>query len=166
MNTTDRPTTATYRAIYERDPEGMWLVELAELPQVHTYGRTLAKARAHLVDATALWLDTGPEGLMFTEQGRLPRGVQASVTRARRERRRSEQASEAAAVATQVAARSLVAAAGLSVRDAADLLGLSHQRVQQLLAAPVSEASEQRRAEPHAAADHDRSTARRHHSAP
>jgi transposase-like protein len=48
-------------------------------------------------------------------------------------RSKAEQAGEGAREATQEAARRLTAM-GLSRRDAADLLGISHQRVQQLLA--------------------------------
>ncbi len=134
MTTTDPTTTTTYTAVYERDPQGMWLVELAEVPQVHTYGRSLAKARSHLADAAALWFDTDPDRQAFVEQVHLPRGIQASVTKARKNRQSAEHASETAIEATRAAAHRLVTEAGLSVRDAADLLGLSHQRVQQLLA--------------------------------
>ena len=52
--------TARYR--YDRD-EGVWLTHVGEIPQVHTYGSTLAEAEAHLRDALALWLQVDPAEL-------------------------------------------------------------------------------------------------------
>jgi predicted RNase H-like HicB family nuclease len=124
----------TLTAAFQRDDEGYWLVELLEEPRVHTYGRTLAKAREHIVDATALWYEVAPEELDIVEDIRLPEPVKASLELARREREHAQSAQEVAAGATRDAARALVKEGRLSVRDAADLLGLSHQRVQQLLA--------------------------------
>jgi len=121
-------------AVFERDDEGYWLVELEEEPRVHTYGRTLAKAREHIVDATALWFEVAPEDLNLVEDIRLPAPVKAALELARKEREHAQAAQEAAAGATRDAARALVKDGRLSVRDAADVLGLSHQRVQQLLA--------------------------------
>jgi predicted RNase H-like HicB family nuclease len=124
----------TLTAVFQRDDEGYWLVELAEEPRVHTYGRTLAKAREHIIDATALWFEVAPEELDIVEDIRLPEPVKATLELARREREHAQAAQEAAAGATREAARALVKDGRLSVRDAADVLGLSHQRVQQLLA--------------------------------
>jgi predicted RNase H-like HicB family nuclease len=121
-------------AVFERDDEGYWLVELEEEPRVHTYGRTLAKAREHIVDATALWFEVAPEELNLAEDLRLPAPVKASLELARKQREHAHAAQETAAGATREAARALVKDGHLSVRDAADVLGLSHQRVQQLLA--------------------------------
>lgn len=126
--------TNNYTATFERDDEGFWLVELVEEPRIHTYGRTLAKARDHIRDATALWFDVAPETFILVEDIRLPKPVKASVDRARKERAKAQATQESAAGATKNAARSLVEEGRLSVRDAADVLGLSHQRVQQLLA--------------------------------
>ena len=123
-----------FTAVFERDDEGYWLVELEEEPRVHTYGRTLAKAREHIVDATALWFEVAPEDLNVVEDVRLPAPVKAALELARKEREHAQAAQEAAAGATRDAARALVKDGRLSVRDAADVLGLSHQRVQQLLA--------------------------------
>jgi predicted RNase H-like HicB family nuclease len=113
---------------------GYWLVELIEEPRVHAYGPTLAKARAHIRDATALWFEVAPDAFILSEDIRLPKPVQATVDRARKERAKAQAVQVAAAGATQKAARALVEEGRLSVRDAADVLGLSHQRVQQLLA--------------------------------
>jgi len=121
-------------AVFERDDDGYWLVELEEEPRVHSYGRTLAKAREHILDASTLWFEVAPEELNLVEDIRLPAPVKASLELARQEREHAQMAQEAAAGATRDAARALVKDGRLSVRDAADVLGLSHQRVQQLLA--------------------------------
>jgi predicted RNase H-like HicB family nuclease len=126
--------TTSYTATFDRDEEGFWLVELVEEPRVHTYGRTLAKAREHIRDATALWFEIAPDAITIVEDIRLPKLVRATVERARKERAKAQAVQEAAAGATREAARALVEEGRLSVRDAADVLGLSHQRVQQLLA--------------------------------
>ena len=121
-------------AVFERDADGYWLVELEEETRVHSYGRSLAKAREHILDASALWFEVAPQELNLVEDIRLPAPVKASLELARQERDLAQAAQEAAAGATRDAARALVKDGRLSVRDAADVLGLSHQRVQQLLA--------------------------------
>ena len=121
-------------AVFERDDDGYWLVELEEEPRVHSYGRTLAKAREHILDASTLWFAVAPEELNLVEDIRLPAPVKASLELARQEREHAQMAQEAAAGATRDAARALVKDGRLCVRDAADVLGSSHQRVQQLLA--------------------------------
>ena len=126
--------TNSYTAAFERDEEGFWLVELIDEPRVHTCGRTLAKARDHIRDATALWFEVSPDAFILVEDIRLPKPVKATVDRARTQRAKAQAVQEAAADATRKAARALVEEGQLSVRDAADVLGLSHQRVQQLLA--------------------------------
>ena len=97
-------------------------------------GRTLAKARDHIRDATALWFEVGPDAFIVIEDIRFPKPVKATVDRARKERAKAQAGQEAAAGATEKAARALVDEGWLSVRDPADILGLSHQRVQQILA--------------------------------
>lgn len=124
----------TLTAVFQRDEDGYWLVELAEEPRVHSYGRTLGKAREHIVDAAALWFDLAPAELDITEDIRLPGPVRASLELARQARQHAQEARDAASGATREAALALVREGNLSVRDAADMLGLSHQRVQQLLA--------------------------------
>jgi predicted RNase H-like HicB family nuclease/DNA-binding CsgD family transcriptional regulator len=126
-------TTGTHTAVYRRDIHGMWIVELLDEPRVHTYGRTLTKARENIRDAAALWFETQPGSLTLIDDVRLPAKVRTSATKAHQARLRATAAQEAAATATKAAAVALVRDGQLSVRDAAEILGLSHQRVQQLV---------------------------------
>jgi predicted RNase H-like HicB family nuclease len=122
----------TYVAAYERDPESdAWLVHIKTIPACHTYGRTLRQAETRIREALAAWLDRGPDGLeIASEWPPELEDVASSVSQARRNAAASAQA---AGTETAKAAKSL-ARMGLSRRDTAEVLGISHQRVQQLLA--------------------------------
>jgi predicted RNase H-like HicB family nuclease len=119
-------------AVYERDPESdAWLVHIKGIPGCATYGRTLRQAEARIREALAAWLDHDPGGLeIASEWPPELEGVAMKVSRARRD---AASAAQAAGAATVKAARRLERM-GLSRRDAAEVLGISHQRVQQLLA--------------------------------
>ena len=120
-----------YRAIFERDESGAWLARVPSIRGCHTHGRTLEQARARLREALGLWI-ARPDTVEFEEIVRLPSDLRAAVQRSRRTRARAELEHENAQKETRVAATALVGE-GVSLRDAAELLGLSHQRVQQLV---------------------------------
>jgi len=126
--------SVSFTAVFTRDDKGMWLVDLVEEVRVRSYGRTLAAARDGIRHAAATWLDLDPDLIDVIEEIRLPDHVRDGVERALTRRQEFLVAQAAAGAATREAARLLVKSAGLSLRDAADILGLSAQRVQQLLA--------------------------------
>jgi hypothetical protein len=70
----------------------------------------------------------------FVEDVKLPAGVRRMVRRQREARHRADKELARAQDTTREAVRALTRALHLSVRDAGELLGLSHQRVQQLRA--------------------------------
>lgn len=126
--------TTRYTAVFERGRDDFWEVELAEEPRVHTFGRTLAKARAHIREATAVWFEVDDDAFELVEDVRLPKAVRDKVAKAQRGRERAQAARETALTVSREAAEALVRTSHLSTRDAAELLGMSPQRVQQLLA--------------------------------
>lgn len=94
---------ARYAVRYERDPSGWWVVTIPEIQGCRTQGRSLAEGRRRIRDALSLFV--------------------------------GEAAAERATLvddATRAAVGELTRRAGLSVRDAAEMLGISFQRVQQL----------------------------------
>ena len=121
-----------YVAVYEHDADDdVWLVHIKRLEACHTYGRTLRQAEARIQEALAAWLDRDPESLTITPE--LPDDVALLASKVSKARYRAQQAGSEAQQTTLDAAKRLTEM-GLSRRDAADLLGISHQRVQQLLA--------------------------------
>lgn len=128
--------TTRYHATFELDESGVWIAQIEEFPQVHTFGRTLGKAREYLVDALALWLDVPINNVKDSIEicpVVLPIKVQNTVDEANAARVIAEATTETAGALMSDAALALTKDARLSVRDAAELLGISHQRVQQLV---------------------------------
>jgi predicted RNase H-like HicB family nuclease len=124
--------TKNFVAVFERDAdESVWLVHIKDLEGCQTYGRTIRQAAARIREALAAWLNKNPEELVITSE--LPRDVALLASKVSQARDDAERAGSKAQEATIEAARRL-AEMGVSRRDAADLLGISHQRVQQLLA--------------------------------
>ena len=123
----------TYVAIYERDKiDDAWNVRIDGLDGCQTYGRSLHQAQTRIREALALWLDCDPPTLVIRDQ--LPKKLEAVADNVARARRKADTAGQNAHRQTVRAAKALTDL-GLSRRDAAEVLGLSHQRVQQLLAA-------------------------------
>lgn len=131
----------TYKAIYERDATGVWTVELASPREVHTWGRSIDQTRSRLREALGLWLDDDRAGVTatFEEEFRLPSRARSAVKSARELRVTAQSTAEKSQAALRLAVRQLIAEQHLSVRDAAELLGVSFQRVQQLASTPAAD---------------------------
>lgn len=124
----------SYKVVIERDESGAWIARVPRVPGCHTYGRTLGEARRRIREALGLWVaDADRAHLDFDV--RLPEQARRVVRPLTVARRRAGDAQAEARAALVVAARTLVRA-GFSLRDAGEVLGLSHQRVAQVLASP------------------------------
>lgn len=87
-------TGPRYTATFECDEDGLWVVSLAEEPNVLGYGDTLAKARRNIRDAiTTILGPFGSEGAVFelVENVRLPTVILDMVSLARQQRQRASQ---------------------------------------------------------------------------
>lgn len=120
----------TYEIVLERDESGAWLAQVSEIPGCHTWGRSLREARRRAREALALWVDD-VDDVELEYIVRLPRDVRHAVRRGKAARERSAREAERAQRELQKVIEALERA-GLSRRDTAELLDLSHQRVQQV----------------------------------
>lgn len=111
-----------------RDPEerGTWLVNVVGAPGAQTFGRSLGEAKRHGEEMVALWFDLEPEKLDIDWDVRLGdlagpvKQARSAIAHADADRLRRDEAVRA------------LTEAGVSYRDIAELLGLSHQRVAQI----------------------------------
>lgn len=123
----------TYVAVYERDEiDDAWNVRIRGVEGCQTYGRSLRQAQARIREALAVWLDRDPATLDVRDE--FPPQLTAVTRRVSRARAEAERAGTKAQTETAEAVKALTDM-GLSRRDAGELLGLSHQRIQQLLEA-------------------------------
>jgi predicted RNase H-like HicB family nuclease len=124
--------TKTYIAIYEKDTtDEAWNVRVDSVPGCRAQERTIVLARARI--RQELGWRVGFDSASVLVEDRLPPTIAAVAKRANRARREADRAVARARQEVTSAARDL-AGLGLSRRDCAALLGLSHQRIQQLIA--------------------------------
>lgn len=124
MGVSKRPV----KVVVRRDPEDAraWLAHVPSARGAHTFGRSLAEAKRHAIEMVALWYDVEPDGLRIEWDIRLGElakplsQAKAAMAHAEADRHRRDAAVRA------------LTDAGMSYRDVAELLGLSHQRVAQI----------------------------------
>jgi predicted RNase H-like HicB family nuclease len=117
-----------FKVTVRRDPEdrSAWLVNVVGAPGAHTFGRSLAEAKRHGLEVLALWFELEPEefevdwDIRLGELAGSVRQARNAMVHAEADRHRRDQAVKA------------LMDAGVSYRDIAELLGLSHQRIAQI----------------------------------
>jgi predicted RNase H-like HicB family nuclease len=127
------PSAKTYIAMYELDDSGSaWNVRIKGLNGCQTYGRSIRQAQSRIREALAVWLDVPPATVEIRDQ--FPTQLAAVAGEVAKARAAADRAGVKAQEQTTEAVK-ILTDLGLSRRDAAELLGLSHQRVHQLLEA-------------------------------
>ena len=120
----------TYKVVCEWDGE-FWFVRVPSVQGCHTQGRNLTEIQKRIREAMSLFVKDAYRAeleLQFV----LPGELRALVRKARTLRERADAAQEAAMAQLRSSAAAL-AARDLSYRDIGGVLGISHQRVQQVL---------------------------------
>jgi hypothetical protein len=122
------------------------VARVKEAPAAITQGRTLAQARRRIREALILAAGSSvaARSVALVEDVRLPATALRALREVASSRTRLVVERDRLSTAIDVAISTLLDGMQLSVRDAGELLGLSHQRVQQLRAA--SQRTSRRRA--------------------
>lgn len=129
-----------FKVVYEPDGSG-WHARIPSVQGCLTWGRSLSEARRNIREALACSLDDLSEAeadrvareAELIEDVRLPSPTQSILRRYSKVRSRLTTEEARLREVSAEAARSLTTTAGVSLRDAGELLGLSRERVRQLL---------------------------------
>lgn len=122
----------SYRVAYERDESGWWVAAVRGVRGCHTQGRTVDEARRRIREALGLFVDDARKA-PIVDDVKLPTAAIKAIRAYATLRRKADEEDRRAARAARRAVRVLRKGnLKMSARDAARLLGLSHQRVHQL----------------------------------
>ena len=122
----------TYHVAYERDESGWWVASVRELRGCQTQGRTVDEARRRIIEAMELFVDSA-RSARIVDKVKLPARAARAIRTYTTLRKRADLEDRRAAVSARRVVRLLRGGRlKMSARDAARLLGLSHQRVHQL----------------------------------
>jgi predicted RNase H-like HicB family nuclease len=122
----------TYQVVYERDASGWWVASVRGVRGCHTQGRTVEEARRRILEALELFVNNARTA-KIVDNVRLPQRATQAIRAYATLRKKADQEDRRASMAARRAVRVLRGGGlRLSARDAARMLGLSHQRVHQL----------------------------------
>jgi predicted RNase H-like HicB family nuclease len=111
--------------------DGWWIVTVPEIDGEFTHARRLDQVIDLVSDAIALWLEVEPDSFDVVIEADV-QGISA-VEEATEARRAAEDAKLRASVTTATAVVELFQGGLLPLRDIGTLVGISHQRVAQIL---------------------------------
>jgi predicted RNase H-like HicB family nuclease len=117
-----------YKATAERDEAGWWVATVRGVPGVHAQGRTLKQVRERAQEA----LEAAKPGAVVSHFELRPPALQAMLRQVDEARKRHVKSGAEVQNLLRRAARKLKAR-GVGRRDSGELLGMSFQRVQQLI---------------------------------
>lgn len=127
-------TKPAYRVVVTRE-DNAWLATVPDLPGAHTFARTLAALDKAVREVVALAADLPDDAMndltLNWDYHTGDASVDEQTAHIRHMRAEAEQLSAQATASTATMARQLIER-GMSVRDAATLLGVSPQRVSQM----------------------------------
>ena len=109
-----------------------WAIDVPELPGVYSQARRLVRVESMARDAIALFLDVDPATLDIRVETNLPSELRRDVDAVGRLRAEADRVQAESSGAMRHLTSELLGR-GLSVRDAGAILGISHQRVSQLV---------------------------------
>jgi predicted RNase H-like HicB family nuclease len=120
-----------YTVELEYDEAGWWVAAVRGIRGCHTQGRSIGQVMRRAREAMMV---CGVEARLvdLTPEIHLPAEARRAVTAYSAERERLERQQESLRSSADHAVRVLTEQFGLSMRDAGELLGLSHQRVHQV----------------------------------
>lgn len=123
----------TYDVTVTRDGR-WWLIEFPAIPDAAGQVRRLTDVEDEAGDIIAIWLDVPRSSVSIGEIHVIAGEVDVTAVRGEVAdlRHRAAEAEARAFAATREHARELIAA-GVSTRDVGEVLGISHQRVAQLV---------------------------------
>ena len=139
---------STFQVVFEQE-EGGWHAFIPDVRGCGTWGRSLSEARRHIREALATCVDVFENaeevaaGADFIEDIRLPESSSRALAQVRAAREAQRKASDALLSQSRSVVKTL-AAAGLSLRDAGDLLGVSREQVRVLLRPEASKSLKDR----------------------
>lgn len=126
-----------YTVRYERDEDGWWVAQVVEEPAALTQGKSLKQARNRIREALALVVGNNKaKKAKLIDDVRVPDQWDKWLSSLSKEKAELDKLRKKYADDLLSIARDLTTKEKLSVRDAAELLGISHQRVQQLVDTP------------------------------
>ena len=110
-----------------------WAITVPELPGVFSQARRLDQVEEMACEAIAMMLDVSTEQIGRIEPDIEPPAVAADVIETMHSALATARAANGEATAARREAAQLLRQAGLPMRDVGHLLGISHQRVSQIL---------------------------------